>query len=341
MTSVAPHSGHSGLGSDMRISFSNLLEQDSQTYSYSGTAPPLVESRYRCAHDPWQDARLSFAEPPIELTAPLLILPLGLLIWGCIPALAGVAVQASDTGEHFQLARKTIAVVAREGAVRSLVRLLKPFGRDGDPVRTEVSEVRSGALPVLLIPSPPANRAAMTFLATFLTHRGLPWVHSVNVSKGTTLDAQATDLAEKAAKLAKAAGVDKIDVVAHGISGLAAAWWIRHLGGDAHVRRLITIGTPWSGTRMAVFQRGTLARTLLPGAAILDDLVPKNVPTIAIGSPTDPFVVPSASAHPEGAVAVVLDGAGHTDLLISARAFRAVFTALSEPMGDSSPAEVS
>lgn len=283
--------------------------------------------------------RLPFAEPTIELTAPLLIIPLGLLIWGCIPALAGVAVQAADTGERFYLARKTIAVVAREGAVRSLVRVLKPFGRDGDPVRREVSDLRNGALPVLLIPSPPANRAAMTFLATFLAHRGLPWVHSVNVGRGTTLDELATDLAKKAAELARAAGVDKIDVVAHGTSGLAAAWWIRHLGGDAHVRRLITIGTPWAGTRMAVFQRGALARTLLPGAAILDDLLPGTVPTIAIGSPSDPFVVPSHSAHPEGAISVVLDGAGHTDLLVSARAFRAVFTALSEPMGDSLFAE--
>ena len=243
-----------------------------------------------------------------------------------------MAVQATESSERFRLSRQSIAVVAREGAVRTLVRLMKPFGRDGEPQR--MAPLPEGVVPVLLVPSPPANRAALVFLTTFLGHRGITAMHTSTLPQSASLDDLARELGSRAERLAKACEVDRVDIVAHGISGLAAAWWIHHQGGAGKVRRLITLGTPWRGTRMAVFQRGAVARGLTVDAAALDDLAPSPVPVIAIASPLDPFVVPASSAHPEGAVHVTLEGAGHTDLLLSARAFRAVYTALREPMGD-------
>ena len=70
---------------------------------------------------------------------------------------------------------------------------------------------------------------------------------------------------------------------------------------------------------MSVFLRGPHARETVPGAHQLDELVPPPVPTLSIWSPDDPFVVPSSSALPEGVESVRLDGAGHLELLISAR----------------------
>lgn len=278
-------------------------------------------------------------ESLIEPASYLLIAPVALLAWGWLPAVVGAAVHAADRGEPFRIERRNLAVVAREGAVRSVARLLLPFGRRGSPTYRPGDNTRDGAVPVLLVAAPPANRAALLFLDAFLTHRGLPWVHRVHLRRSASLDAMASELASSARELADAARSEQIDVVAYGSSGLAAAWWLHHLDGARRVRRLVTLGTPWSGTRMAVFDRSPLGRQLLPGAALLDGLYPTPVPTVAIGSPDDPLVVPASSAHFEGAVNVEIDGAGHTDLMMSARAFRAVYTALGEPMGSAPESE--
>ena len=334
-TSSAPHSGQAGVGSDRRTNFSKSVSHDWQTYSYRGTAPPPGRGRYRCDHTRWQ-VLLAHGDL-IELVPLLLLIPLGLLIWGWVPALAGAAVQATELGTPFRLSRRTLAVVAREGAVRAVVRLISPFGRPTEPVAQR--RAIDSAVPVLLLASPPANRAALAFLTTFLTHRGVRGVHAAQLAKAKSLDALAQHVGKAAERLAAACESDRVDIVAHGITGLAAAWWIHHHDGSQHVRRLITLGTPWRGTRMAVFQRNAVARALTVDAAALDDLAPCSVPVVAIGSPDDPFVVPAASAFPDGAVHVVLDGAGHTDLLLSARTFRAVHTALTQPMGDPHTAE--
>ncbi len=92
-----------------------------------------------------------------------------------------------------------------------------------------------------------------------------------------------------------------------------------------------TLGTPWEGTRLAVFFRGPHALECLYGAHHLDGLAPPAVQTFSIWGEDDPFVVPATSALPEGVEGVRLQAAGNMDLLVSARAFRAVEAALEHP----------
>jgi len=139
-------------------------------------------------------------------------------------------------------------------------------------------------------------------------------------------------LAEAAAR-----GAAEVDLVGFGTGGLVAAWYLRHHG-PAKVRRLITIGTPWRGTKLAVFSRAPEAPEIKFGAHALDGLCPPPVPTVCIWSPDDPVVVPATSAVPEhGVDAVRVEAGGHVDLLLSARVYRAVQAALERPLAAPQP----
>ena len=47
-------------------------------------------------------------------------------------------------------------------------------------------------------------------------------------------------------------GVDQVDIVGVSQGGLAALYFVRRLRGTDHVRRLVTLGTPFEGTWFAV-----------------------------------------------------------------------------------------
>jgi len=251
------------------------------------------------------------------------------LIWSLLPALAGAAVLAAERGAPARITPRVAAVLSRDTCTRALLTFLRPValwrphthGPGSDPA-------------VLLLCERAAHRPALAFLCTFLGRRGRTWISSAEVStSAASLDALAEQIADDVARVRQQSGRSQVDIVAHGISGLAAAWYLRHLGGDAHVRRLVTLGTPWAGTRTAVFSRRPVATAWLPGAPALDDLAPPPVPTWCVWSPDDPLVVPSSSALAPGAQSVQIDGVGHLDLMLSARALRAVAEALSSPAG--------
>lgn len=268
----------------------------------------------------------------------MLVIPLLFVAWSTLATLAGQAVLAAERSRPVQFGRRELAVLARESASGLLLGALRPLGLgQPDPAPTGAA-LGTGRLPVLLVCGPEDRRTAWTFLRLFLANRGWSWVHPVGL---TTDEAGLAGLAEQVARhvaaLEAASGAPNIDVVAHGTGGLAVAWFAKHQDGAGHIRRLITLGTPWRGTRMAVFSRDGSVDELLPGAPALDDLQPAPVPVIAVWSEDDPAVVPSRSAVPEGADSVQLEAAGHRELFLSARGFRAVLAALEPAPAQAGP----
>lgn len=258
----------------------------------------------------------------------MVVLAVGMTLAAFVPLLAERARPAT-------LTRKKIGAAGRESLIRVLTWLTWPLGLgQPDPRRSERSPAPPGQRrplpPVLLLCGPPQGRLALEPLAAFLRRRGHAWAWSVRPGKGP-LAARAEALAERVRTLKAASGAERVDLVAHGLGGLAAAWYVAHLGGAEHVRCLVTLGTPWRGTRMAAFTRAPLGPQALPGASVLDGLAPSPVRTVCIWGTLDPMVLPQDSAIAEGATAVRLSGAAHLDLLLSARAWRAVHTALFRP----------
>lgn len=259
----------------------------------------------------------------------LLVLPIGLWITMLMASLAGFVVLGVERGERVTFDKRLVSLILRESIARSLFFVLRPLGRVHTvPVEVPTTLDKPPAPPVLLVSGSSSNRGAFAFLRAFLTNRGFQWVWAVDPKqhRAGLVDA-AQNLRPSIDRLLADSGGQHVDLVGYGSGGLVAAWYARHLDTEGRIRRVVTIGTPWRGTKLAVFRRGRLGDETQHGSHLLDDLVPA-VPTTSIWSHDDPTVIPSSSATPDSLQSVEIEGAGHADMLVSARVFRAVQAAL-------------
>ncbi len=132
----------------------------------------------------------------------------------------------------------------------------------------------------------------------------------------------------------------RIHLVGHSKGGIIARRFVQHLGGDACVTSVITLGTPHHGTPLAAVGMALLgfgpssARDLMPGSAVLEslgrDTFPAHVPLTSVYSTHD-VVTPSWSAqlrprpgeehHLEN---VEVKKVGHSELVWDAGVYRTV-----------------
>ena len=132
------------------------------------------------------------------------------------------------------------------------------------------------------------------------------------------------------------AGVRKLEaltgrtpvLVAHSMGGLAVrAWWRKHGAGHAVPPRVITLGSPHGGTRMARFGQGRNARQMRlrsPWLAELSLLTDVD----CFWTPCDQIVNPAATAILPGSRAHRLDGVGHMGLVHTDEAWQCLQEAL-------------
>lgn len=264
----------------------------------------------------------------------LTVVPLALFAVSASIAFVGFCVQAADRNVPFRVDRRTVAMIAREAGARIVLAALDlALWPVPDVAPGPVAGAERRRVPVLLVPGLHGSAGSLWPLATFLRQRGYAaWATPRRSSKaGIALEAAA--LGRRVDALCARHGVAEVDLVAFSTGGLVAAWWLRQGdGARPRVRRFVAIGTPWGGTRTAVFGRGPAVAEVRFGSHVLDGLFPPPVPTTCVWSPDDPMVVPAASAAPDrGGALVQIDSGGHLDLLVSARVFRAVVAALEAP----------
>ncbi len=271
--------------------------------------------------------------PLVTTLLPWLLAPLfALLVASLAASSAGFVVQAVERQERYPWTPDRVALLARETMSRLLFGLLRPIAWFDAPLPGAQGE----STPILLVPSPLWSRATLSFLHTYLERRGhRVWSMSFP-REDQTLSERAAVLEAALTRLTKATRARQVDVVAHGLGGLIAGWVVQHGETRDQVRRLITLGTPWRGTRMAVFFAGHIAREAAPQSVNLDGLLPLEVPTLSVWCPEDPIVIPADSAVADPLSCVAIDGVGHLGLLASARCFRAVQSALDASPGASS-----
>jgi len=136
--------------------------------------------------------------------------------------------------------------------------------------------------------------------------------------------------------------VDKIDILGHSMGGLIGLYYIKKLGGDSRVRKLVMMGTPIKGTWAAlagVLTMGlwsTSSWQLLPRSRFLDELLdgplPADVDIHTIAAVRD-WVCPLPSTRLRGANAVTVP-MGHSSLVVSSEVYKRLFHIL-RPQGRS------
>lgn len=230
-------------------------------------------------------------------------------------------------GQPLRLDRRLVAWLAREWLGTAVLIAIRPLGLLDLPPRPSAhpSADGGGAVPVLLVPGYTMTRSCFTFLALYLRRRGWRWVWGINNRPHSQpVPVFAHHLAERVEELCRVAACERVDIVAHSMGGLVTAWYVQHLGGARRVRRVVTLGTPWAGSMIAVFGMRREARDLLPDSELQRALARPALPWTSVWSPHDNVVLPPERALVPGADSVELPWVGHNSLLVSARAFREV-----------------
>jgi triacylglycerol lipase len=185
--------------------------------------------------------------------------------------------------------------------------------------------------PVLLVPGYGGGQGALSVLADRIRTTG-------REARVVTLPGSGTgDLLGQVAVLAGevedalAHGAPSVDVIGYSAGGVVARLWVAREDGEHRARRVITLGSPLHGTRLAA-AGGAVApdacpvacQQLVPGSALLasvqEDPLPATLPWLSIWTEDDQTVVPPDSARLAGAVNVAIQQAcpgvriGHSEL---------------------------
>jgi triacylglycerol lipase len=201
-----------------------------------------------------------------------------------------------------------VAVAAVAG-----VRLL---GGGTDP-GTRPDQARPGT--VLLVPGYGGSRTALTRLAGRLTAAGRTAEVVTLPGEGTGDLLVQADTLDGAVRAALDAGAPSVDVVGYSAGGVVTRLWVDRHDGATVARRIVTLGSPLHGTRLAgagaAFAPDACppaCRQLAPGSALLGDLddtpLPDGLPWLSIWTEDDETVQPPDSARLDGAVNVPLQG---------------------------------
>ncbi len=118
-------------------------------------------------------------------------------------------------------------------------------------------------------------------------------------------------------------------IVGHSKGGLIGKHLMVHLDHDQRFRAMVTVNTPFSGSRRARWLPLPAVRVFVPGGAVLSDLERArdvNARITSVYSAIDPNI--PGSSRLEGAENVVVDAVGHFRVLSDPRLQRAVLDAL-------------
>ncbi|QKS29763.1 MAG: alpha/beta fold hydrolase [Candidatus Accumulibacter similis] len=189
-------------------------------------------------------------------------------------------------------------------------------------------------LPVLLVHGYGCSRGAWWWLRRRLEAAG--WtVATISLEPVcASIDDYVEPLARRIDAVLAQTGADRLLLVGHSMGGLAARRYLQRCG-SARVARLVTLGTPHQGSRLAHIGAGENARQMRPHSDWLRALANPAplLDTVVIYSPHDNFVMPQANLELPGATARAIDGLGHLAMLFSPRVAIALLAALAAADG--------
>lgn len=178
--------------------------------------------------------------------------------------------------------------------------------------------------PVILLHGFIDNRSVFVLLRRNLTQHGRQHIESLNYSPLTCDIRTAAQLLGRCIEeLCERTGQQQVDVVGHSLGGLIARYYVQRLGGDLHVRTLVTLGTPHSGTRVAPLANAhPIVRQMRPGSELIEELREPapgcRTHFVSFWSDLDPLMDPLETAcvdHPDLlAQNVRVSGIGHLAL---------------------------
>jgi triacylglycerol esterase/lipase EstA (alpha/beta hydrolase family) len=174
--------------------------------------------------------------------------------------------------------------------------------------------------PVLLLHGIGCNAGVWTRMRSYLARAGIAPVYAMSYGPPfISIASTAQQVADKIAQIERDTGASQVVIVAHSMGGLVARSYIRAFG-PSHVRRLVTIGTPFAGSMHAWLMSGASLAEMRPGSAYLAALAEptpdeRAVPTVSIWSWHDSMVTPQDSSRLPYGQNVIVSKVAHNALI--------------------------
>jgi len=126
---------------------------------------------------------------------------------------------------------------------------------------------------------------------------------------------------------------DKIILIGHSMGGLVCGYYTEFLAKPGEVAKVITLGSPFQGTRLAALGYGENVKEMSPHSSFLQDLTSRiqqsSITYHYVASQIDNMIIPWQAAFPPhntlaGNHKLILEDHGHLRLLISPQVVRQV-----------------
>jgi len=232
----------------------------------------------------------------------------GLFIWRAKSRKAGPPLAPLSAWGWLKMgAREWMAVIRLFGLIMPFeARLMKP-----DRLRPA-----PGHTPVVLVHGYHCNRGAWLWLREAIESRGY-LVATVNLEPlSGDIDTLALTLAKRIGEVLTQTGATRVSLIGHSMGGLVSQAYLRQHGGG-RIAKLITLGTPFGGSRLAHLGSGRSARQMQPGNPWLMALnatpATLGVETINLYSLHDAYVAPQAALL-DGARPIGFAGIAHLEM---------------------------
>ncbi len=205
-----------------------------------------------------------------------------------------------------------------------------PFGL----VNIRNPALERGEIPVLLLHGLFDNQASWFWFKRQLKQQGFKNVVTLNLSSWHSEEVLTELLAKRVDELRHQLGVNKVHLVGHSMGGLIARNYIQLRGGQDKVERLVCLGAPHHGSKLAAFSLAPLGKLVIPNSDFIQRLntapIPEEVRLTNIYTRKDNMVLPNTNNHLTWGDQVELDGMGHTSLIYRKPAIDAAIAALKQ-----------
>ncbi|SDZ90509.1 Triacylglycerol esterase/lipase EstA, alpha/beta hydrolase fold [Desulfuromusa kysingii] len=198
--------------------------------------------------------------------------------------------------------------------------------------RNKNQTLHRGQTPVLLLHGLFVNQSCWLWFRWQLRQQGIQNVTTMNLSSWHSEEALTELLAKRVDELRHQLGVNKIHLVGHSMGGIIARNYVQLRGGQDKVEKLICLGSPHYGSKLATFSLDPLGKLLIPDSDFLQRLnnapKPEKTKVTNIYTNKDNMVLPNANNHLPWGEPVELKNMGHTSLIYRKAPITATIAAL-------------
>jgi len=160
---------------------------------------------------------------------------------------------------------------------------------------------RADKTPIIFVHGLYHNHTAWYLYLRWFRRWGWSHMKAINLrGKFRSIHEFARILAEEVEKVLAESQSDQVDLVGQSMGGLVIRSYLTENSARAKIRRVVTLGSPHGGSKLAVLGLGQAAKEMIPGSAFLESLnqgvqIPESGRFYAIHTIVDNMVLPNES----------------------------------------------